>query len=86
METEAAYWLRTPFTRPWRAPQARISLAEDPLGSGVAPGPKVGEEALEPRLPFTRVQLSKSRNWYRAPGPTDLGRRLRGQSYLRWGP
>lgn len=77
--------LLTPFTRPWRAPQARISLAEDPLGSGVAPGPKVGEEALEPRLPFTRVQLSRSRNWYPAPGPTDLGRRLRGQSYLRWG-
>lgn len=77
--------LLTPFTWPWRAPQARISLAEDPLGSGVAPGPKVGEEALEPRLPFTRVQLSRSRNWYPAPGPTDLGRRLRGQSCLRWG-
>lgn len=52
METEAASLPRAPFAWPWRAPQARISLAEDPLDSGV-PGAKVGEEALEPRLPFS---------------------------------
>lgn len=58
METEPASPPRTPFAWPWRAPQARISLAEDPLDSGVAPGAKVGEEALKPRLPFTRCSYA----------------------------